>query len=113
VRCAGTAVHGQIPYEAYCMTRADEMRPTRYAAVLTALLIFEGSAESEASDERLASKVATNLSRPDELQKHQTIAFGMVISAALAPTSVDLGNTPPHRLRWGTASGAPGTLRLR
>ncbi len=37
--------------------------------VLTALLIFEGSAESKDSDDRLEAKVDVILSRLDELQK--------------------------------------------
>ena len=39
--------------------------------VLTAVLIFEGSAESKDSDERLEGKVDVILSRLDELQKEQ------------------------------------------
>jgi hypothetical protein len=37
--------------------------------VLTALLIFEGSAESKDSDERMEAKVDTILSKLDELQQ--------------------------------------------
>lgn len=39
--------------------------------VLTALLIFEGSAESKDSDDRLEGKVDVILRRLDELQKEQ------------------------------------------
>jgi hypothetical protein len=37
--------------------------------VLTAILIFEGSAESKDSDDRLETKVDAIMSRLDELQK--------------------------------------------
>lgn len=42
--------------------------------VLTALLIFEGSAESKDSDDRLEAKVDVILSRHDEMQKDNRAA---------------------------------------